>query len=173
MKKTFTLSLFCLLFAMVFVSCEKNEKKEWSRFLGYTVSDIVGEYSYSNASDAFSSLIESDEGHLCPDAEISITSNSAQAVSLRVVCPDHNFQKSFSGKPSLNANDFLIEMYGGMSNLKRYGITTEVMKNEQKDVRLKGFVTEDHYQRIYDTEAQVYDTVYDYSVKYYFDVIKN
>lgn len=173
MKKTVLLSTFCLLFVMVFVSCEKNEKKEWNRFMGYAVSDIVGEYSYSNVSDAFSSLIESDEGHLCSDAEVSITSNSAQTISFHMVCPNHNFQKSFSGKPSQNSNDFLIDLYGGMSNLKRYGVTAEVMKNEQNNVRLKGFVTEDHYQRIYDTEAQVYDTVYDYSVKYYFDVIKN
>lgn len=173
MKKTFKLSMFFLLFATVFVSCEKNEKKEWSVFLNYGVSDIVGEYSHSNASDAFSDLMESDEGHLCPDAKVSIVSKSEETISFSLVCPDHNFQKSFSGKPSLNTNDFLIDMYSNMSNLKRYGVTAKVMKNAQNDIRLNGFVTEDRYKRFYDTEAQIYDTVYDYSVKYYFDVIKN
>jgi hypothetical protein len=173
MKKTITLSMICLLFAAAFVSCGKNEKKEWSRFIGYTVNDIAGQYAFSNASDAFSSLMESEEGHLCSDAIVSIYANSAQTISLTVDYPDHNFQKSFSGKPSLSPNPFLISMYGNMVNYRQYGVSAEVMKNEQNDIRLKGFVTEDHYQRIYDEVAQAYDTVYDYSIKYYFDVIKN
>jgi len=174
MKKTLTLSIFCLLFAATFVSCKKVEK-EWSKFYGYTVDDIVGQYTFSGASDAFANLVESDEGHLCFDAEVSINSNSAsaQTVSLRVACPDHNLVKNFSGKPSPNDSPFLIDMYGRMNNFKQYGFTTEVLTNAQNDIRLKGFVTEDHYQREYNTETMSYDTVFDYSIKYYVDVIKN
>ena len=173
MRKTITLSIFCLLIAAALVSCEKKKEQEWGKFYGYAIDDIAGQYAYSNVSDAFSNLIESDEGHLCPDAEVSVSPTSAQTVLVNVVCPERNFQKSFSGRPSLNANAFLINMYGSLINFKQYGITAEVLKNAQDDVRLKGFVTEDHYQRVYDEVAQAYDTVYDYSVKYYFDVIKN
>ena len=173
MKKSFVLSVFCLLVAVAFVSCEKKKQQEWSKFYGYAIDDISGQYSYSEAPDAFSGLIESDEGHLCPDAEVSVSPTSAQTVLVNVVCPERNFQKCFSGRPNLNANAFLIDMYGSMINFKRYGITAEVLKNAEDDVRLKGFVTEDHFVRVYDNVAQAYDTLYDYSIKYYFDVIKN
>lgn len=165
-------SIVCLLMALTFVSC-KEEKKEWNNFYGYSNEDIVGEYSYSNAPDAFWKLIESDEGHLCPDAEVTVASVSEQSILFKVVCPDHGFQKNFTGRPTLNQNDFLVRLYTGMSNLKRYGLTAEVLKNEQDDIRLSGFVTEDHYKRVGSAETGSYDTVYDYSVKYYFDVIKN
>ena len=172
MKKILTLSMLCLLFAATFVSCKKD-KKEWTKFYGYTIDDIAGQYVFSNASDAFSNLMESDEGHLCFDGEVSINPTSAQTVSLRVSCPDHHLVKNFSGKPSPNANAFLIDMYGNWSNFRQYGFVAEVLQNAQNDVRLKGFVTEDHYDRVFNTVTQTYDTVYDYSIKYYVDVIKN
>ena len=64
-------------------------------------------------------------------------------------------------------------MYGNWSNFRQYGFVAEVLQNAQNDVRLKGFVTEDHYDRVFNTVTQTYDTVYDYSIKYYVDVIKN
>ena len=173
MKKLLFLSVFCLFIATAFVSCEKEKQQEWGKFYGYAIDDISGQYTYSNDPNAFLGLIESDEGHLCPDAEVSVSPTSAQTILFSLVCPERNFQKSFSGRPSPNASAFLIDMYGSMINYKQYGVTAEVLKNAENDVRLKGFVTEDHYKRVFDNMAQAYDTVYDYSIKYYFDVIKN
>lgn len=171
MKKN--LVLFATLLGLVLVSC-KQEKKEWSRFIGFTPADIVGEYTFSNAADAFSNLIESDEGHLCPEALVNVTSPTSQTVSITVKCPDHNLQKTFSGKPSLTPNAFQISMHGAWSSgLRRYGLTAEVMKNAQNFIRLRGNVSEDHYEREYNTQTETYDTLYMYSVKYYFDVTNN
>lgn len=171
MKKTFILSLV-FIFGMALVSC-KPEKKEWNIFYGYTPGDIVGEYGFSGASDAFSGIMESEDGILCEDAVVSVTSPSEQTVYFSVNCPDHSFQKSFLGRPSLNANPFNILMEGNWSQLKHYSLTSEVLKNEQGNIRLVGFVNEDHYERVYNLETQAYDTVYDHSVKRYFDVINN
>lgn len=169
-KKIFLSAIF--LIAMVLISC-KPEKKEWERFFGYSPADIVGEYGFSGASDAFAGLLESEEGILCADAVVNVSSPTAQTVNFSVNCPDHNFQKGFLGRPSLNANAFNVMMDGGWSNLKRFNLYADVMKIEQGIIRLIGFVNEDHYERVYNNNTQVYDTVYDYSVKRYFDVIKN
>lgn len=171
MKKTIVLS-FVIIVGMALFSC-KPEKKEWNIFYGYVPSDIVGEYSFSGAPDAFSSLIESEDGIICQDALVSVTSLTEQTVNVNVNCPDHDFQKSFTGRPSLNANPFNILMSGNWNHLKHYSLTSEVLKNEQGNIRLVGFVNEDHYKREYNLETQVYDTVYDHSVKRYFDVINH
>ena len=171
MKKTLVLSAIFFI-SMVLTSC-KPEKKEWQRFIGYTPADIVGEYHFSEVEDAFAGIFESEEGILCPDALINVTSPMAQTVRIVVKCPDHNFQKTFSGRPSLNTNPFNIIMDGGWSGMKRYGIYADVMKNDQGVVRLVGCVNEDRYEKVYDLEAQAYDTVYDYSIKRYFDVTNN
>lgn len=172
MKKTIILCTLCLLGAMALVSCKKEPKKEWSKFYGYTIKDIVGEYAYSYAPDAFSGLMESDEGHLCFDAEVNISATGEQTMLFHMASPSRNFQRNFSGRPSLTSDAFLITMSSNWINLKKYTLTSEVLKNDQNNVRLNGFVSEDHYERVYNTLLSKYDTVYDYSVKYYFDVIK-
>ena len=172
MKKTIFLFITCVLVAMAFVSCQKEQKKEWSKLYGYTNEDIIGTYAYSNASDAFDGLMESDEGHLCPDAEVSVSANGAQTVLFRVSCPDHNFVRNFSGRTALTDNAFLVTMSSGWVNLKKYTLTSEVLNNDQNNIRLQGFVSEDRYERVYNAQESKYDTVYDYSIKYYFDVIK-
>ena len=161
-----------LLLVIACFSCEKQETKEWSKFYGYTNNDIVGDYIHSGFSDAFADLIESSSAHLCVDAQVKITSTSETGVLFRIDCPDHNFAKAFSGRPSPNSGSFLISMGGAMSGLKRYVLSATVRKNAEESVRLEGFVSEDHFVREYNTATQKYDTVFDHSVKYYFDVVK-
>lgn len=172
MKKLAILSMLTVLSMAFLASCEKDVNKEWGKFYGYAKDDIVGEYAFSNLSGAFDGLIESDECHLCPDAQVSVSSTGDQTVLFNMASPERNFQKSFSGQPKLTANDFLLTMYSGWINLKRYNVTANVLTNDQDEVRLKGFVSEDRYERVYNTEEAQYDTVYDYSIKYHFDVIK-
>ena len=164
--------IMLLLLVIACFSCEKQETKEWSKFYGYTNNDIVGDYIHSGFSDAFADLIESSSAHLCVDAQVKITSTSETGVLFRIDCPDHNFAKAFSGRPSPNSGSFLISMGGAMSGLKRYVLSATVRKNAEESVRLEGFVSEDHFVREYNTATQKYDTVFDHSVKYYFDVMK-
>ncbi len=168
MKKTV---LLLLVFACF--SCEKPTQKKWEMFYGYTSGDIVGEYVNSGADDAFSDLTEGNECHLCTDAQVGISALSGGSISFHILCSDHNnFEKSFSGKPALGENAFLISLYGNMTNLKRYGVSAKVLKNAENAVRLEGFVAEDHYEREYNSATHTYDTLFSYSVKYYFDVVK-
>lgn len=171
MKKLRNLLLLLLMGACL-VSCNKKEK-EWNYLFGYTCDDLIGTYRYSNASDAFSLLKENDYCHLCEDAQVTVNPSSSNTVDFRLVFPDHNFQKNFLGRPNNNANSFLVSMYSGWIGLKRYGLSADVLTNAQDEVRLKGFVTEDRYNRKYNDLTQTYDTLFDYSIKYYFDVIKN
>lgn len=173
MKRFSILSALIVLCAVALVSCKPEEKKEWSKFYGYTSNDLVGDYAFSNASNAFANLIESDEGHLCEDAEITVTAASAQTITFRMESPRLHFVKVFTGRPTLNQNTSLINMYSSWSNLRRFGLTSEVLKNDKGDIRLQGFISDDHYERVFNTETGVYDTLYEYSIKYYFDVIKN
>ena len=162
-----------LLLVIACFSCEKQETKEWSKFFGYTNDDIVGEYVHSGLSTAFADLTESSSAYLCADAQVKITSTSETGILFRIDCPDHNFAKSFSGCPSPNSGSFLINMGGAMSGMKRYVLSATVRKNGEEKVRLEGSVSEDHFVREYNTATQKYDTIFDHSVKYYFDVIKN
>ena len=162
-----------LLLVIACFSCEKQETKEWSKFFGYTNDDIVGEYVHSGLSTAFADLPESSSAYLCADAQVKITSTSETGILFRIDCPDHNFAKSFSGCPSPNSGSFLINMGGAMSGMKRYVLSATVRKNGEEKVRLEGSVSEDHFVREYNTATQKYDTIFDHSVKYYFDVIKN
>ena len=172
MNKMKHFAALLLLLSVCMVSCQK-EQKEWSKLYGYSQDDIVGRYTYSQLPEAFSGLMESEEAHLCADAQVSITSASEQNIVFSLSCPDHGFQRSFSGRPTLNANAFLIGMGGGWVGLKRYALSATVLKNTQDAVRLDGFVSEDHYEKVFNTEEDKYDTLFTYSVKYYFDVIKN
>lgn len=172
MRKTISVLALCSLLLAGLVSCEK-EQKEWSKLYGYSQDDIVGQYSHSQLPYAFSSLLESENAHLCADAVVSIASTSEQSITFGLSCPDHNFQKSFSGKPSLMSNAFLVSMSSGWVGLKRYALSATVLKNTNNDIRLEGFVSENQYERFYNTDEERYDTVLSNSVNYYFDVIKN
>lgn len=171
MKKFRNLFLLLLMGACL-ASCNKKEK-EWNYLFGYTCDDIIGTYRYSNAPDAFSMLKENDYCHLCEDAQVTVNPSSSDRVDFRLVFPNQNFQKSFLGKPNTSSNAFLVSMYSDWSGLKLYGLSADVMTNAKEEVRMKGFVTEDHYSRKYNEITSTYDTLFDYSVKYYFDIIKN
>ena len=64
-KITSIISLL-LFVGFMTVSCNKETK-------GYTIDDIVGEYTFSNAADAFEGLEADAYTYLCNDAEITIT----------------------------------------------------------------------------------------------------
>ena len=99
--KQMKMSAFFLLLAVMLVGC-KDEKKEWNYLYGYTNEDIIGTYHFSNAADAFDSLIESEYCFLCDDAEITI-SPLENMIDFVVKCPDeNNFQHVFRGKPTYN-----------------------------------------------------------------------
>ena len=67
MKKNIILTVLLLVLAFAFSSCEK--KKEWKYRYGYSIDDIVGEYTFSNIEGAFEDgLIENQDCHICKNA---------------------------------------------------------------------------------------------------------
>ena len=99
MKKNITLTVLLLVLAFAFSSCEK--KKEWKYRYGYSIDDIVGEYTFSNIEGAFEDgLIENQDCHICPDAEISITKLTEKTVKLRINCPEAGFSREYIGTPN-------------------------------------------------------------------------
>ena len=42
-----------LMLGVFLVSCEKEQKKEWNKYYGYSNEEIVGSYSFSKVEDAF------------------------------------------------------------------------------------------------------------------------
>ena len=80
MKKICLIGLLVFL-GFVTVSCNKEKKS-------YTIKDIVGEYTFSNAADAFDGLEADEYTYLCYDAVITITSDGKNSVDFRLSCPN-------------------------------------------------------------------------------------
>lgn len=154
-----------LVLGIMLVSCQKDASKEWEKYYGYSLDDIKGTYKYSNVSDAFEDLTENNYCHLCDDAVVTITSSliSTSSIDFNINCPEVGFNKTFSGRPTLNENDFLISMSIPSSAVHpNYELTTYVYKNVKGDIRLHGFARHVHHP----------GTDEEYKVNYYFDVIK-
>ena len=111
MKKMRFLPLL-LVVGVLLVACQKDETKEWEKFYGYTIEDIKGNYAFSSISSAFEDLTENSYCHICNDAEITITASlvSTYSVDFMVNCSKAGFKRTFSGRPTLNDDDFLINM---------------------------------------------------------------
>jgi hypothetical protein len=160
------ISIISLLLFLGFatVSCNKEKK-------GYTIDDIVGEYTFSNAADAFDGLEADEDTFLCYDAVITITRDGENSVEFRLSCPNeglngdpnndgHNAR--FNGAPFQNENDSVISMsydYG----YDKYPptestVTAKVSKMDGK-IRLQGH----HY---------FYSGPSGNSYFWYFDVVK-
>ena len=157
--------LLLLLAGLMMVACKKDTTKEWEKYYGYTLDDIKGTYAYSNVPDAFDDLTESSYCHLCDDAVVSITSSllSESSIDMAVKCPRAEFNKTFSGRPNTNTDDFLISMsLSSGSVYPNYELTAYVYKNAAGKIRLHGFA-----RHIYHP-----GTDEEYKVNYYFDVIK-
>lgn len=172
MKKLRFLPLAVLL-GFVLVSCNKDSNKEWKQFYGYTVEDIVGTYVYSNVQDAFDGLMESEYSHICEDAQVTITPylNSQTSIEFKVNCPGAGFNKSFTGRPFITEDSFLVKMSLPSGTLyPDYELTAHVYQNDKGDIRLNGFARRIFYEVIVvdgETHKQVKSVV-----NYYFDVIK-
>ena len=151
-----------LLLGFLFVSCEKQQEKEWNKLYGYTNEDIIGTYSFSNVADAFDALTESAYCHICEDAKITVTAKSGNTIEFKVNCPNDNFNRTFEGLPRLTDNDFMIGMTAPSWN-PIYELKAYVYKNDEGQIRIHGFVRYIHNA----------GTAQEYPVNYYFDVIKN
>lgn len=176
MKHIKLLALLCVL-GMVFASCEKNQKSEWSNFYGYTNSDIIGDYGFSNASDAFDG-VEGAGRYACPDAEISIAAYTTNTVEFKINCPSKVFSRAFTGKPMHLADDVMLQLSSGYKpagegKLKAYNVSGHVLKNDKQQIRIQGFASVNTYIITFTPEGIPNDTVADDGTYYYFDVIKN
>lgn len=154
MKKTSLIGLLLFL-GLVMVSCNKEKK-------GYTIDDIVGEYTFSNAADAFEGLEADDFIYLCDDAVVTITRDGKNSVEFRLSCPNEEHNARFNGTPFQNENDSVIMMsydYGsGKYPPNESKVTAKVSKMDGK-IRLQGH----HY---------FYSGSSGLSYLYYFDVLK-
>ena len=178
MKKHNTLAAVLMLFALVFTGCEK--KNEWSKYSGYSNEDIIGNYSYSNVTDAFYGLSEGEFCHICPDAEISITGLTDNTVKFVIKCPEAEFSREYIGTPRKFKNDFMVQMTSGYlsrgsNKLKSYTLTSYVYKNEVGKIRLHGFASYNKFnvEHPVPSDLTIVDTVLIQSVNYYFDMIKD
>ena len=161
MKKS---GIACLLLflGIVMVSCNKEKK-------GYTIDDIVGEYIFSNAADAFDGLKADENTFLCYDAVITITRDGKNSVEFSLLCPNEDLpwaptneghKARFNGAPFQNENDSVIRMsydYGKYPP-NESKVTAKVSKMDGK-IRLQGH----HY---------FYSGSSGMSYFYYFDVLK-
>ena len=162
-----------LMLGVFLVSCEKEQKKEWNKYYGYSNEEIVGSYSFSKVEDAFEDLTESAYCHICEDAKINITARSESIIEFNVNCPNDEFNRTFEGRPCLTDDDFLINMTAPSGTPHPdYELTVYVYKNDQGDIRLHGFARHIKYEIHNDPNGM---PVYNIKskVNYYFDVIKN
>lgn len=154
MKKICLIGLLVFL-GFVTVSCNKEKK-------GYTIKDIVGEYTFSNAADAFDGLEADEYTYLCDDAVITITSDGKNSVDFRLSCPNEEHSAHFNGAPFQNENDSVIRMsydYGyGKYPPNESTVIANISKMDGK-IRLQGH----HY---------FYSGSSGWSYSYYFDVLK-
>lgn len=177
--KKISISAFILLLAVMLVGCN-DKKKEWNYLYGYTNDDIVGEYSFSNIDKVFDDLEPSSYCHICDDAEISITAASATMVNFNINCPNDNYSRTFTGVPTKNPNDCMIRMSSGYTQagggkLRAYNVQASVYRNDDLNIRLSGFAAVNTYKLVPlpNSNSDIYDTIQDSGVNYYFDVIKN
>ena len=140
MKKS---GIACLLLflGIVMVSCNKEKK-------GYTIDDIVGKYTFSNAADAFDGLEADENTFLCYDAVITITRDGKNSVEFSLLCPNEDLpwaptneghKARFNGAPFQNENDSVIRMsydYGKYPP-NESTVTAKVSKMDGK-IRLQG-----------------------------------
>ena len=131
MKK---LSLICLLLLLGLVSVSCKEQKE------DPVSDIYGQYTFSQAADAFDGLVEDDFHFLCYDAVINIASDEEHESSLKIDCPEERFSHCFQGPLFENGNDSIIclsDCGDGKNPPNCWDLTASVQREDGK-IRLIG-----------------------------------
>ena len=164
-----------LVFGLLLFSCKKDETKEWKQFYDFTLADIMGTYTNSNVLGAFDALTENDFCHICEDAVINMSPylGSNSSIEFNVNCQKANFNKSFTGRPVMNDDNFLISMsMPATYTYPDYEVTAYVYKNDKGNVRLHGFARHIYYENIVvDFDGTEHKDVKS-MVNYYFDVLK-
>lgn len=169
MKRLLLLSLL-----IACVSCEKQKTDEWKYWFGYTKEDVIGTYSHSNLSDAFSGLSDGEFSVLCDDAEITVTAGEGNQIGFLLKSAKAGLSHPFSGIPSLNGDDFLIQLQDSKVNISSsqfyvFRLSARVLQDNDGRVRLQGSASKDYYV----ISQNHPDPVFDYKKSYYFDVINN
>lgn len=172
MKKMRFLTLL-LMVGVLMTACQKDDAKEWDKYYGYTVDEIKGTYAFSYVASAFDGLTENNYCHICQDAEISVTSylESESSIAFNVNCPKASFNKTFTGRPVMSEDGFLVKMsLPSTSPDPDYELTVYVYKNAKKDIRLHGFARHILYETIVENGTTIKRVKS--MVNYYFDVKK-
>ena len=129
----------------------------------------------SNVSGAFDALTENDFCHICEDAVINMSPylGSNSSIEFNVNCQKANFNKSFTGRPVMNDDNFLISMSMPATSIyPYYEVTAYVYKNDKGNVRLHGFARHIYYENVVvDFDGTEHKDVKS-MVNYYFDVLK-
>ena len=162
-----------LMVGAMMVACQKDETKTWEKYYGYSIDEIKGTYTFSYVSSAFDGLTENDYCHICQDAEISVTSylNSESSIAFHVKCPKATFNSTFTGRPVMTEDGFLVKMSNpSTAENPDYELTVYVYKNAKGDIRLHGFARHIYYEIVVENGVNVKRVKY--VVNYYFDVKK-
>ena len=159
MRKLKFLPLLFVL-GIVLFSCEKDSTKEWEYKYGFTVQDIVGQYTYSGIPNAFEGIMESEFMHICQDAIVDITYGGN--MQFHINCPSNAYNRTFTGQPTLDADSFLIHMAASHSSYSD-AVTAYVYTNKQGRIRLHGYASKPVSSPLYSADSKI---------NYYFDVIK-
>lgn len=154
-SKTFWVIILGLLF--ISTSCNKTPVgSEWSRFYGFTATDIAGHYE-ANPDESLYEDLPTEGVEIYDNATIDIVALSESSVSLRIVIPSV-LNKSFSGT---------VYTTDQSSDLALQGFNEDIMmtvyKNNKGQVRFHGRVK--HYY--YNADNELVN-----SNNYGFDVIK-
>lgn len=152
-------TILAIVFGLLFISTSCNKtpvESEWSRFYGFTVTDIVGHYE-ANPDESIYQDLPTDGVEVYDNATIDIVAPSQNSISLRVVIPGV-INKSFSG--IVNSNDDSSDL---VLNNYNEDIRMTVYKNNKGQVRFHGRVK--HY--FYNADHELVN-----SNNYGFDVIK-
>ena len=135
MKKV---SLLIIAIGLLLFSCDKD-KNEWSRFYGFTQSDIVGHYEPNPDQSLYETLPNAVET-IYSNATIDITASGANSISLHILIPG-TINKTFSGPLNTDyANRSDIALTSVINTYSKEDIMMTVYKNNDGQVRFHGRV---------------------------------
>ena len=169
MKKL--LIIMVMVGLMASLSSCRDDKDAWTKFYGYSRSDIVGTYSASTNDDYYFDDFENYPGYVpgqsycIKNAEIKVDEYLEQSIAVTVTFPEvMNMQ--FTGVAQLaEGTGSVIDLHKTQNNTLFYQFNAEVYRNVEGDLRLHGFVRK---QELTDIENDYYDTW-----NWYFDVEKD
>ncbi len=137
MKKTCLFLLICTAFLCA--SCGKTDDNEWSRFYGFTQTDIVGHYE-ANPDESLYEELPTAGIEVYREVSIDLTAQSETLLSLHIVIPG-TINKTFTGTIDMNdehRSDLVLNNFNE-------DIMMTVYKNEEGQVRFHGRVKHYYY----------------------------